>query len=157
MEILLLLLLLVSAGALYLPELLKERALGSPIDTITDFRRGMTVLAISTHNMEPARNRYNSVGTGEPEPYVRRNRYSHNYDYPAERDIMPYPTNRARADMEARRNQIIALFLVLVIGTAILAIIPSMRWVLYLHLLLLVLMSAYIGVALLLPHHERRR
>ncbi|MFH1150083.1 MAG: hypothetical protein V1748_06390 [Actinomycetota bacterium] len=157
MEILLLLLLLVSAGALYLPELLKERALGSPIDTITDFRRGMTVLAISTHNMEPSHHQYYSAGTGEPEPYIRRNNFSHNYDYGTDRDIMPYPSNRARADMEARRNRIIALFLVLVIGTAILAIIPSLHWVLYLHLLLLVLMAAYIGVALLLPHHERRR
>jgi hypothetical protein len=157
LEILLLLLLLVSAGALYLPELLKERALGSPIDTITDFRRGMTVLAISTHNMDQQKNRYDSAGTGESEPYIRRNNFAHDYDYTSERDIIPYPTNRAQADMETRRNRIIALFLVVVIGTAILAIIPSMRWVLYLHLLLLVLMSAYIGVALLLPHHERRR
>ena len=157
MEILLLLLLLVSAGALYLPELLKERALDSPIDTISDFRRGMTALAISTHNMDPRDNRYYSTRAGETEPYVRRNSYPADYDYAPVRDSIPYPQNKAQAEMETRRNRIIAVLLFLTLATGIMVIVPSLRWAIPVHILLLVALTAYIGIAVLLPHRDSRR
>jgi len=75
LEILLLVLLAASVAVIFVPELMKERSLDSPIDTITDFRRGMVALAISTHNSERYRaQRY------EPEPYFRRNQYDSSYN-----------------------------------------------------------------------------
>ena len=158
MEILLLLLLLVSAGALLLPDILRERNLDSPLSTISDFRRGMTALAISTHNYKPKGGEYYlSVHAGtEPEPYVRRSYYS-DRDDGYEDEIIPYPSNKARAEMENRRNRIIALLLVVTLSTGICCIIPKLRWIIPVHITLLLILAIYIGLVILLPHYERRR
>lgn len=156
MEILLLLLLLVVAGALFLPDILKEHVLGSPVDTISDFKRGMMALAISTHNYNPGDGAYYS-SVNEPEPYVRRGSYPKETGYDNEEDFIPYPSNKARAEMVNRRNRIIALLLVVTVITGILAVVPSLRWIIPLHLGLLLIMAIYIGLSILLPHYETRR
>ncbi len=156
LEILLLLLLLVGAGVIFLPDLLKERALDSPVDTISDFKRGMTVLAISTHNYKPSAGRYYASVGGEPEPYVRRGSYSDQNEYENE-GFIPYPSNKARAEMETRRSRIIAMLLVVTLATGILAIIPSIRWIIPIHIALLLILSIYIGLVILLPHYDRHR
>lgn len=158
MEILLLLLLLVVAGAVFLPDMLKERVLDSPVDTISDFRRGMIALAISTRNDRPKQGAYYAVAGGEPEPYVRRSSYSRDRenDY-LEEEFIPYPTNKARAEMVNRRNRIIALLLVVTVATATLAVIPSLRWIIPVHLVLLLILAIYIGLSILLPHYDNRR
>lgn len=158
MEIILVLLLLIGAGALLLPDILRERVLDSPVDTISDFRRGMTALAVSTHNYKPVRGGYyfSAPGGGEPDPYVRRSYYpEHDDNY--EDDFVPYPSNKGRAEMETRRSRIIALILVAALGTGVLALIPKLRWVIPLHLVILVILAAYIGLAILLPHYEKHR
>ncbi len=157
MEILLLLLLLAVAGAIFLPDMLKERVLDSPVDTISDFRRGMMALAISTHNYRPTRGAYYSVAGNEPEPYVKRSSFPRENDYYEEDEFIPYPSNKARAEMVNRRNRIIALLLVITVATAILAIIPGLHWILPVHLVLLLIMAIYISLSILLPHYERRR
>jgi hypothetical protein len=156
LEILLLLLLLVGAGVIFLPDLLKERALDSPVDTISDFKRGMTVLAISTHNDKSSAGRYYASVGGDPEPYVRRTYYSDRDDFESD-DFIPYPSNKARAEMETRRSRIIALLLVITLATGIMAIVPSLRWVIPVHIAMLLILSIYIGLVILLPHYERRR
>lgn len=156
MEILLLLLLLVVAGALFLPDMLREHILDSPVDTISDFRRGMAALAISTHNHRPGQGVYCALPSSEAEPYVRRGNYARESDY-YEEDFIPYPSNRAKAEMVNRRNRIIALLLVVTVFTAILALIPTMRWVIPVHLALLLIMAIYIGLSILLPHYDGRR
>jgi len=154
LEILLLLLLMIAAGILFLPEFLKERVLDSPVDTISDFRRGMTALAISTHNYsQPGRYSYSY---GDPEPYVRRSHYTEQADdYPE--DIIPYPSNRAKVEMVTRRNRVLALLLVVVMGTGILALIPKLKWIIPLHVIILVILAAYIALAILMPHADSRR
>jgi hypothetical protein len=159
LEILLLLLLLVSAGVIFLPGILKERVLGSPIDTISDFRRGMIALAISTHNYKPAQRSYYASASGgsDPEPYVRRSYYSDQDNAHYDDDFMPYPSNKAKGEMETRRNRIIALLLVVTLSTGICAIVPKLRWIIPLHIMMLLVLTIYIGLVILLPHYERRR
>lgn len=162
MEILLLLLLLVVAGALYLPEILKERTLDSPLHTVSDFHRGMNALAWSTHHgpdgsPDGSRGYYQSVyGQNEPEPYVRRSRYE--YDsagYPEE--ITPYPVNRARRQMEARRHRVIAALLMIEIAAGILALFPSLGWMVPVLLGLTVITAGYIFLTVLNPGGSGRR
>lgn len=157
LEILLLLLLLASAGVLFLPDILKERALDSPLNTISDFKRGMMVLATSTDNYSRQSGGYYASTGGEPEPYVRRSSYSDHDNYSGEEEIIPYPSNRARAEMAARRSRIIAILLVVTLATGILSIIPSIRWIIPVHLTLLLILSVYIGLVILVPQYERRR
>lgn len=156
MEILLLLLLVASAGVLFLPDILRERALDSPVDTVSDFKRGMTVLASSTHNYEPVRGQYYASAGEQPESYVRRGNYS-GQDDSSNSEIMPYPRNKVHAEMEARRSRIIALLLVVTLATGIAAIIPSIRWIIPVHIAMLLILAIYIGLVILLPHYERRR
>lgn len=154
LEILLLLLLMLGAGLVFLPGFLKERALDSPVETVSDFRRGMTALAVSTHNYQP-QNHYYSRAT-EPEPYVRRSRYTEQIDDHAD-DFVPYPSHRGRAEMETRRNRVVALLLVVALSTAIMALIPNMKWIIPLHIVVLVVLASYIALAILVPHAQRRR
>jgi hypothetical protein len=154
LEILLLLLLMLGAGLVFLPEFLKERTLDSPVETVSDFRRGMTALAVSTHNHEP-RGRY-YARANEPDPYVRRSHYTEQIDDRAE-DFIPYPSNRGRMDMETRRNRVLALLLVIAISTAIMALVPNMKWIIPLHVVILVVLAGYIALSILLPHAQRRR
>ncbi len=156
MEILLLLLLVASAGVFFLPDILRERTLDSPIDTISDFKRGMTVLAVSTHNYEPARGQYYASAGGQPESYVRRGSYS-DRDDSSDSEIMPYPRNKVHAEMETRRSRIIALLLVVTLATGIAAIIPGIRWIIPVHITMLLILAIYIGLVILLPNFERRR
>jgi hypothetical protein len=37
------------------------------------------------------------------------------------------------------------------------AIVPSLRWVIPVHIAMLLILSIYIGLVILLPHYERRR
>ncbi|HEY5494344.1 MAG TPA: hypothetical protein VIK15_07100 [Candidatus Anoxymicrobiaceae bacterium] len=152
MEILLLLLLMLSAGLLFLPEFLKERVLDSPVNTVTDFRRGMAALAVSTHNYGRGHYAYSS---GDPEPYVRRSHYTEQID--DSDDFIPYPSTRARHEMVTRRNRVLAMLLVVVLATGIMALVPSLKWIIPLHIILLVILAGYIALAILMPHAERRR
>jgi hypothetical protein len=154
LEILLLLLLVIAGGLLFVPELLKERVLGSPVDTISDFKRGMMALAVSTHNYSPA-NQYSYI---EPdrEPYVRRSQYASRMDDEPD-DFIPYPTNRARVEMETRRNRVVALLLMVALATGITALIPTMKWIIPVHIVVLVILASYIALAILVPHANRRR
>jgi heme A synthase len=58
--------------------------------------------------------------------------------------------------MVTRRNRVLALLLVVVLGTGILALIPNLKWIIPLHIVLLVVLAAYIALAILMPHAERR-
>jgi hypothetical protein len=117
----------------------------------------MVALAISTHNYKPGRTGYYfSSGGGDPEPYVRRSSYSTSEEQTYQDDIVPYPTNRARAEMETRRSRIIAILLMVTLVTGICAIIPNLRWIIPLHLTMLLVLAIYIGLVILLPHYERR-
>lgn len=152
MEILLLLLLMVSAGVLFVPGLLKERALDSPVTTVSDFKRGMTALAISTHN-QPSR--YYSH-TSEPEPYVRRSHFTEQVDERAD-DFVPYPSARRQAEMQARRRRVLVILLLVVLTTGIIALIPTVRWIIPVHIAFLLILTAYIGLAILTPGAGRGR
>lgn len=153
MEILLLLLLGLGGVLLFVPEFLRERALASPAETVSDFKRGMTALAISTHNYAPGY--YYSYSAG-PEPYVRRSRYTEQLDE-GESDFIPYPSNRRRAEMESRRRRVVTLLLVVTMCTAIVSLIPSVRWMIPLHVIVLVILSGYIALAFLTPNTGHRR
>lgn len=154
MEIFLLLLLMITAGAFFLPGILKERALDSPIDTISDFRRGMTALAISTHNHD---NLYFSHGQEETESYFRRREYRGEFEDDYYEDVIPYPRNKARAEMEVRRHRITAGLLIVVLASGIASLIPGLDWVLPFHIAMLVLLAGYIFLVILLPGYNRRR
>ncbi len=156
MEILLLLLLMLIAGLFFIPGFLKERALGSPVDTVSDFRRGMTALAVSTHNYKPSRN-YAYSRSPEPEPYVnvRRSHYTEQLDDHAD-SFVPYPSARRHKEMETRRNRVIALLLVIALATGIMAIIPGIKWIIPVHIVVLVVLAGYIALALLMPRSEQR-
>jgi hypothetical protein len=155
LEILLLLLLVLAGGLLFVPEFLKERSLGSPVDTISDFKRGMMALAVSTHNYNSRKQQY-MYSYSDPEPYVKHRQYTERFDDTAE-DIIPYPSQRGRAEMETRRNRVVALLLLIALATGITALIPSMKWIIPLHIVVLVVLAAYIALAILLPHSNRRR
>lgn len=154
MEILLLLLLMLAAGLLFVPGFLKERMLDSPVSTVSDFKRGMTALAVSTHNYSP--NNYLYSRSSEPEPYIRRSHYTEQLDDHSE-DFVPYPTNKRHAEMEARRNRVIALLLLLALSTGIIALIPKVKWIIPLHIVILIVLAGYIALAILLPHAQSRR
>lgn len=158
MEILLLLLLMVSAAALYLPEILKERALDSPVDTVSEFRRGMTAIAVSTHNYQPGMYSYSPRGGGgEPEPYVRRNHYRETeFESDSGDDFIPYPSNRAKAEMETRRQRIMVILWIIALGTGILTLLSSLEWMIPVHIAILVLLAGYTMLAVVLPHYNKR-
>lgn len=158
MEILLLILLMVVAGVLFLPEFLKERSLDSPAHTVSDFRRGMSALAWSTHNNDK-RNEgiYTMSASGsEPEPYIRRSRYDDGQIESTE-EVIPYPRNRARAEMQHRRQRVAISLWAVVILTGILALIPSIRWMLPVHLSLLLLLAGYTILVMMAPERGSRR
>ena len=162
MEILLLLLLLVVAGAFYLPEILRERTLDSPLDTVSDFHRGMNALALSTHHAEAGtggENRgyyYSAYGQNEPEPYVRRSSYE-NSDDGYKEDFVPYPTNRARIQMENRRHRVIAILLIMELSAGIMALVPTLRWMVPVTVVLIVITAGYISLTILLPGRDGAR
>lgn len=152
MEILLLLLLGVAGVLLFVPEFLKEHALGSPVDTISDFKRGMMALAVSTHNYSSGHYSYSA----DPDPYVKRSRYTEQLD-DGDTSFIPYPSNRARMEMESRRNRVLSLLLLIALSTGIVSLIPNLKWMIPLHIVVLVILTGYIAVAILLPHTGSRR
>lgn len=159
MDIFLLLLLMISGAVLIIPGIIKERALDSPLDTVTDFRRGMAALAVSTHDYKKSmadQQYYKSREQYDPEPYVRRSSYS-DYDNLEERDFIPYPTNKARMEMETRRQQIMVALWIVALGTGIITLIPKLKWMIQLHIAVLVLLAGYSLVVMLLPHYDRYR
>lgn len=159
MEILLLLLLVVGAAVIFLPEVFREKALDSPLDTVSDFRRGMTALALSAEGYESNMNRhygYQPRTHNEPEPYVRRNDYGGTWEA-EEREIVPYPSNRSRVQMEVRRQRIMIAFLMIALATGIVALVPSLDWMLPVHIAILVIFAAYSLLVVLLPHQNRYR
>lgn len=157
MEIVLLLLLMGSAAVLLLPGVLKERALDSPLDTVSDFRRGMTALAISAHNADPSGgNFYYSARGQDPEPYIRRSFYSDEDEY-YDDEIMPYPSNKARAAMETKQHRIIALLLIVALATGIASLIPNLKWMAPVHIAMLVILASYTFLVILLPSYNRQR
>ena len=87
---------------------------------------------------------------------MRRGSYS-GQDDSSDSEIMPYPRNKVHAEMETRRSRIIALLLIITLATGILAIIPSIRWIIPVHIAILLILAIYIGLVILLPHYERRR
>jgi hypothetical protein len=158
LEILLLVLLVVGAGILIVPQVLRQRVLDSPLDTITDFHRGMTALAPSTREYEPrVKGRYfmGSNSQSDREPYVRRSSYGERED-DYDEDIIPYPSNRARIDMETRRQRIMVTLLIIALGTGILTLIPKIRWIIPIHITVLVVLAGYSLLVMLLPYYERR-
>ncbi|MBU4239966.1 MAG: hypothetical protein KKE79_09125 [Actinobacteria bacterium] len=161
MEIILLLLLMVSAGVFFLPGILKERALNSPLNTVSDFRRGMTALAISTNEpdrvVEQTCYSYSARGQNDPEPYIRRRDYVEYEETDLDEDFIPYPSNKARAAMETKQHRIIALLLIVALGTGIASLFPSLGWIIPLHIAILVILAAYTFVVILLPSYNRQR
>jgi hypothetical protein len=59
--------------------------------------------------------------------------------------------------MVTRRNRVIATLLVIALGTGIMALIPSLKWIIPLHIVVLLVLAGYIALAILLPHAESRR
>jgi len=161
LEILLLLLLMISVAVLYLPSIMKERALGSPLDTVSDFRRGMLALASSTRRIGPRMARrydYSPSSQNEPEPYFRRSRYGDDADYAREEDsedFIPYLSNKSQALMETRRQRIMMSLLIVALGTGILALIPKLKWILPIHVVVLVLLATYTLLVIFLPYYNR--
>lgn len=153
MEILLFLLLVGSAAVLFIPGIMKERSLDSPLDTVSDFRRGMNVLAYSTHEYQQE-GRSLMSSRGETEPYVRRNTYPMSYE-DQDRDFVPYPSNRMRAEAAVRRQRILITLWIVTIITAILALFPSIRWILPLHIAILVILATYSMLVLIVPRSKR--
>jgi len=49
------------------------------------------------------------------------------------------------------------MLLVLALTTAIIALIPNMKWIIPLHIVVLVILASYIALAILVPHTQRRR
>lgn len=159
MEILLLALLVIGAGILIVPQVLKQRTLDSPLDTITDFHRGMSALSLSTRDYEPRVKGQYYVRTdsqNDPEPYVRRSSYEE-YEEGHDEDFIPYPSNKARIEMETRRQRVMVTLLIIALFTGIMTLIPKIRWIIPIHIAVLVLLAGYLLLVILLPYYERRR
>jgi hypothetical protein len=159
LDILLLALLVIGAGALIVPQVLRQRVLDSPLDTITDFHRGMSVLALSTKEYEPRLDGHYYARTerqGDGEPYVRHSGY-HEEEEVYDEDFIPYPSDRTRIEMETRRQRITVTLLIIALGTGILTLVPKMRWMIPIHIVVLVLFACYLLLVLLLPHYDSRR
>lgn len=141
-------------GAVFLPEILRQRVLDSPLQTVSEFRRGMAALQVSTDSPQIPKGKELNIQE-EVEPYVRRNVYQSSYGDDSEGEFIPYPRDRARAQMEARKHRIIAVLTLLTLGTGISIVAPSLRWMIPVHIVMLVLLCAYLFLAILLPYYNR--
>ena len=148
-------LLAASVAVIFVPELMKERSLQSPIDTVSDFRRGMAALAISTHNY---RSGSSPAQKYEPEPYFKQNHYGSGYssDDGVGEEVIPYPRTRRHMESETRKHRILVTMWIIVLSTSFLTLIPKLRWVIPLHIVLLVLLAAYSMAVIILPYYRRR-
>ena len=154
MDIAILVIFVAVLGAVFLPELLRQRVLDSPLQTVSEFRRGMAALQTSIHSSQiSGMKEFNTQE--EVEPYVRRNVYQSDYKEDFEEEFIPYPRDRARAQMEARRHRIIAILTLLTLGTGISIAAPSLRWMIPVHIVMLVLLCTYLLLAILLPYYNR--
>lgn len=154
MEIVLILLVAAVAILFLVPDLVKSYELNSPLETISNFHREMGTLAASTNHYDKNKYYYTPYEGPEPEPYVRQS-YFEPEDSRIDDDFIPYPSNKNRAAMEARRNQITALLMVICLGTGVLALVPSMRWAIPLHFVMLLTLVSYISIGILLPTFKR--
>jgi len=161
LEIILLLLLMVGAGIVFLPGILKERALDSPLNTVSDFRHGMAVLGVSSNGsdriLEQSYSNYSARGQNDPEPYFRRNSFVENEDEYVDEEFLPYPSNKAHASMVTKQHRIIALLLIVALGTGIAALFPAVKWIIPFHIAILVILAAYTFIVILLPSYNRQR
>ncbi len=161
MEIILLLLLVVGAGVFFLPGILKERALDSPLHTVSDFRYGMAVLGISANGpdriLEQTYSSYGAGGQNDPEPYFRLNSFVEHEDEHLDEEFIPYPSNKAHSSMVTKQHRVIALLLIVALGTGIAALFPSLKWIIPFHIVILVILAAYTFMVILLPSHNRQR
>jgi hypothetical protein len=159
LEIILLLLLMVGAGMVFLPGVLKERALDSPLNTVSDFRHGMAVLGVSSNGpdqlLEQSYSSYSARGQNDPEPYFRRNSFVEHEDESLDEEFMPYPSNKAHSSMVTKQHRIIALLLIVALGTGIAALFPALKWIIPFHIAILVILAAYTFVVVLLPSYNR--
>ncbi len=105
LEVLMLLILLVAVGALFLPGILRDKLLNSPLQTVSNFRRGMLALATQTQGRKLRKH-------GGVIYKARENLYSSSYpeeewaeyeDYESESDIVPYPQSHRGVSAETRR------------------------------------------------------
>lgn len=154
MELILILLVATVAVLLLVPEMVKNYELNSPLDTISNFHREMGTLAATTDHYDKNRYYYTPYEGPEPEPYVRQG-YFEPDDSNVEDDFVPYPSNRNRIAMETRRNQITALLMFVALGTGVLALVPSMKWALPLHFVMLLVFVVYVSLGILLPSFRR--
>ncbi len=160
MEILLLALLVIGAGVLIVPQVLKQRTLDSPLNTITDFHRGMSALALSTKEYEPRVEGHYYARTdrqNDREPYVRRSSYQEEEEEGYDEDFIPYPSDKVRVEMETRRQRIMVTLLIIALGTGIMTLVPKIRWIIPIHIVVLVLLAGYSLLVILLPYYEGRR
>jgi len=159
LEILLLALLVIGAGVFIVPQVLKQRTLDSPLNTITDCHRGMSALALSTKEYEPRVKGHYYARTdrqNDREPYVRRSSYQEDEEEYDE-DFIPYPSDKIRVEMETRRQRIMVTLLIIALGTGIMTLVPKIRWIIPIHIAVLVLLAGYSLLVILLPYYERRR
>ena len=158
MEILLLALLVISAGVIIVPQVLRQRAADSPLDSVTDFHRGMSALAISTRQYEQRvkeQQYLRAERQGDTEPYVRRSQYGE-YEEKDDDDFIPYPSNKAHVEMETRRQRIMVTLLIIALGTGILTLIPKIRWIIPIHIAVLLMLAGYLLLVMILPYYAGR-
>jgi len=155
----LLALLVISAGVIIVPQVLRQRAADSPLDTVTDFHRGMSALAISTKQYEQrvkGQQYVRAERQGDTEPYVRRSQYGEYEEEYDDDDFAPYPSNKARVEMETRRQRIMVTLLIIALGTGILTLIPKIRWIIPIHIAVLLMLAGYLLLVMLLPYYAGR-
>ena len=58
--------------------------------------------------------------------------------------------------METRRQRIMVTLLIIALGTGILTLIPKIRWIIPIHITVLVVLAGYSLLVMLLPYYERR-
>jgi len=158
LDILLLALLVISAGVIIVPQVLRQRAADSPLDSVTDFHRGMSALAISTRQYEQRvkeQQYLRAERQGDTEPYVRRSQYGE-YEEKDDDDFVPYPSNKAHVEMETRRQRIMVTLLIIALGTGILTLIPKIRWIIPIHIAVLLMLAGYLLLVMILPYYAGR-
>ncbi len=151
MEYFILALLIIILSVHYLPELLRQRALNSPLETVHEFHKGMATLGFSVIKQIP-RNRINMADyqtTHQAGRYLRD--YNHGYDDSLyEGDFIPYPRNRARTEMRIKRQRILAVLFLMLFATLIPCLMGAAPWLIYVHAVVLVLSAVYVFLALII-------
>ncbi len=159
MEVLMLLILLAAVGALFLPGILRTKVLNSPLQTVTNFRRGMLALATQTRGSRSEKHggvMYKSRDSLYASTYPEEE-WEDDEDYYNDSDITPYPQSHRGITAETRRQRIIVCLLGTALFTGIMALVPSMKWIIPFHFIVLVILAIYFLLVMLLPHYYRER